>query len=142
MTIDCMSRTVAGSRLKCQEFRGRRGFEERQRKILDVLRGHTNLRVEDATLDVLAMRQLTLVRALLRRGHASQDRIRLELDESESDDRAVLKRLRSLVNEARRRPEWSRLEQPRSRLTDGRRDTVKDRLAEILADALNGSAGG
>ena len=122
--------------------------QSRGRKILDVLRGHTNLRVEDATLDVLAMRQLTLVRALLRRGHASQDRIRLELDESESDDRAVLKRIRPLVNEARRRPEWSRMEQPRSRLTDGRRDTVKDRLAKILADALmppettNGSAGG
>ena len=30
MTIDCMSRTVVGSGLKCQEFRGRRGFEERQ----------------------------------------------------------------------------------------------------------------
>ncbi len=30
MTIICMSQTVAGSGLQCQEFRGRRGFEERQ----------------------------------------------------------------------------------------------------------------
>ncbi len=32
-TIVCMLQTVAGSGLKCQDFCGRRGFEERQREI-------------------------------------------------------------------------------------------------------------
>jgi hypothetical protein len=40
---------------------------------LDRLRGHQALALEEATLALLAARQMLLLRALLRRGHASQD---------------------------------------------------------------------
>ncbi len=110
--------------------------QSRGRRVIDGLRGYTNLHVEEATLDVLATRQLTLVRALLRRGHASQDRIRLETVDCETDAVAVVKRLRQILDEARRRPEWSRLGQPGSGVIDSRRETVKERLATILGEAL------
>ena len=76
------------------------------------------------------------MRALLRRGHASQDRIRLETVDCETDAVAVVKRLRQILDEARRRPEWSRLGQPGSGVIDSRRETVKERLATILGEAL------
>ena len=110
--------------------------QSRGRRVIDGLRGYTNLHVEEATLDVLAMRQLTLVRALLRRGHASQDRIRLEAIDREADAASVVKRLHPALDEARRRPEWSRLGQPGSSMTDSRREKVGERLAADLGDAL------
>ena len=108
----------------------------RGRRVIDGLRGYTNLHVEEATLDVLATRQLTLVRALLRRGHASQDRIRLEAIARETDGAAVAKRLHPALTEARRRSDWSRLGQPGASVMDSRREAARERLATILADAI------
>ena len=113
----------------------------RGRRVIDGLRGYTNLRVEEGILDVLATRQLTLVRALLRRGHASQDRIHLEAIDRETDAASVVKRLHPVFNEARRQPGWSRLGQPGSGVMDGRRETVKERLAAILGEALVHTSG-
>ena len=108
----------------------------RGRRVLDGLRGYTNLHVEDATLGVLASRQLSLVRALLRRGHASQDRIRLESIDREANTGSVVKRVLPGLNEARRRPEWSRLGRDGAGAADGRRDKIRERLAAELAKAL------
>ena len=96
----------------------------------------TDLRVEDATLDVLATRQLALARALPRREHANQDRIGLAAVDREIDGASVVKRLRPSLDEARRRPERSRLERPGTGEIDGRRETVRERLAAILGEAF------
>ena len=108
----------------------------RGRKLIDGLRGYTELRVDDATLDLLAVRHLALVRALLRRGHASQDRIRLEELHREMNAAPQTKALRAALKEARRRPEWSHLAHPGAAVMGGRRGMVKDRLTTIVGDAL------
>jgi hypothetical protein len=48
------------------------------RRLLGRLRGQTELRCDAATLTLLEARQIDLVRALLARGHAAQDPLRLE----------------------------------------------------------------
>jgi hypothetical protein len=53
------------------------------KRLADRMRGFTELRVSDATLRLLAVRQIELVRALLRRGHASRDKIRLNFKGTE-----------------------------------------------------------
>jgi hypothetical protein len=47
------------------------------RRLWDKLRGRTELRCQDATIHLLAARQIHLLKALLRRGHASQTPVRL-----------------------------------------------------------------
>ncbi|MHC4947925.1 MAG: GTPase/DUF3482 domain-containing protein [Planctomycetota bacterium] len=79
------------------------------RRLLDRLRRRTELRCDDATLRLLATRQTALVAALLRRGHASLDPVRV----GESPAATVPAFLRgempaSLVR-ARLRPAWSTL---------------------------------
>ena len=84
------------------------------RRMLDRTRGLTELRCDRATLELLAVRQIVLVRALLRRGHAAMGVVRLQ-GKLGDDGRIRIPRdvLRVLAN-ARVHPQWSRLGVPRS----------------------------
>lgn len=105
-------------------------------QLIDRLSGTSELRADPATLDLLALRELALVRALLRRGHASQDRLRLRQEESGADRSTLTKSLRSPLAEARRRPQWSRFPRAGATGSDGARAAVRDRLADQLYEAL------
>ncbi|MHA7835411.1 MAG: DUF3482 domain-containing protein, partial [Algiphilus sp.] len=73
------------------------------RATLDRLRGQHTLVIAFETLQVLAVRQLQLLAALLRRGHASQRAILL------AEDAGVFPAIDRLLRRARAHPEWSRL---------------------------------
>jgi GTPase Era involved in 16S rRNA processing len=107
----------------------------RGRELLDGLRGYRELRVENQTLALLAHRQIALVRALLRRGHASQERLRLSENDMEEDKGALTQRLLKLLNEARHHSGWSRLS-PNSSLRASDRTEIEEKLTVILLDAL------
>ncbi|HEY1076602.1 MAG TPA: GTPase/DUF3482 domain-containing protein [Fontimonas sp.] len=75
---------------------------------MDRLRGYQEHALEEVTLALLAARQLQLLRALLRRGHASRDPLQ------PADDRGLVKgwpsaALRGAVLRCRAQPEWSTL---------------------------------
>jgi hypothetical protein len=110
----------------------------RGREVVDRLRGYTELRVDDRTLDLLALRQLALVRALLARGHASQDRIRLAEGVSDEANAALAKSLHDVLPEARHRPDWTRLRAKGGAAADGGRGEARERLATRLFEALEG----
>jgi hypothetical protein len=74
------------------------------RRVIDRLRGRTELRVEPATLLVLCAREAALVRSLLARGHASQLPLRIT---GSSQLPAALRRVPAALDQARTRPQWS-----------------------------------
>jgi hypothetical protein len=82
------------------------GLERVGRHALDRVRGYKELTVGDAVLQVLALRQLALVRALARRGHAAQAPLRLDAD-VEKVWRSG--RLPEALHAARAHPDWSGL---------------------------------
>ena len=110
----------------------------RGRRWLDGLRGYSELRASTATLELLARRQVSLVRALLRRGHASQDRIRLVEEDSKDDLSALMRELLGPLKAARRHPEWSSLDRARFDVSDEERAALKQRLTRRLTAALRG----
>ncbi len=73
------------------------------KRVLDRVRGYTELRVGDPTLQLLLAREVALVRALLRRGHASVEPLRL------GDLPTERVRLPDTLREAKASPEWSLL---------------------------------
>ena len=79
------------------------------KRIIDRMRGYTELRCDDATLKVLLSRQLSLVNALLHRGHASV--LPIQLPDHSKSSRSPAARLPAEVDEARIHPHWSRLAQ-------------------------------
>jgi len=108
----------------------------RGREALNSLRGYRELRAEPQTLTLLAVRQIALVRALLRRGHADQERLRLSEEDLKEDKKALGKALIEILGACRRHPDWSRLIQSRSIDRRGGREHVSERVAIILRDAL------
>ncbi|NNF44978.1 MAG: GTPase/DUF3482 domain-containing protein [Phycisphaerales bacterium] len=81
------------------------------RRLYDRLRGRSELRCAETTLRLLALRQIELIRALLRRGHASVDAIRLgETTDGSSEKRPRLPGdLLKQLARAQLFPEWSSL---------------------------------
>ncbi|MHC5002612.1 MAG: GTPase/DUF3482 domain-containing protein [Planctomycetota bacterium] len=88
------------------------------RKIVARARGRSELRVDDRTLRLLAIRQLALMRALLRRGHAAMEPVTVDAAGATSDGigapaaaaAPTLERgLPAPLAEARSRPAWSSL---------------------------------
>ena len=79
------------------------------RRLIDRMRGFSELRCDDATLRLLMVRQIWLVRALLRRGHASVEPIRMDARGEQLRALGKLK-LPSIVADARTHPQWSRLD--------------------------------
>src|SRR5690606_18785831 len=86
-------------------------------RLMGKLRGETELSVDDAVLRLLAVRQLSLIAALERRGHAAQTPIRLGEIDAENFDQALQRELnvwgaQGLTEEpaqARIHPTWSSL---------------------------------
>ncbi|UCD76695.1 MAG: GTPase/DUF3482 domain-containing protein [Phycisphaerales bacterium] len=109
------------------------------RRLLDRAMGMTELRCDDATLSLLRVRQTALIRALLRRGHATQDPMRLEAGEKAAlSDRS----LSVVLREARVHPAWSRLSagpvatHPSPHLPETTREGAVNRLARLLRPKL------
>jgi GTPase Era involved in 16S rRNA processing len=117
-------------------------FESHGRRFADRLRGFTELRLQEPTLRLLAVRQIELVQALLRRGHASQDKIRLQAEAELQRKAWASQRLPDVLLEARVHPEWSRLDRDdRAQIgADRGRSAAVGALAQILETALAGSA--
>lgn len=74
-----------------------------KQRFMSQMRGYTQWHVNDQTLTLLALRQLALVRILLKRGHASQSNVQL----IPSEDKEW--KLPKVLKLARVKPEWSRI---------------------------------
>lgn len=111
------------------------------RRLIDQVRGWTELRGDDGTLQVLLARQSALIQALLRRGHASMDPIRLTDSNKAMFPKSVVRRLPAGLDEARLKPQWSRLSKPPDpiALASPTRRNVQDRLADAIQPILQGS---
>jgi GTPase Era involved in 16S rRNA processing len=112
--------------------------ESHGRWLADAVRGYTRLSVADNALRVLMIRELELVRALLRRGHASQDKIRLAVRAEEGRTDWAKRALPEVLDDARLHPDWSHLNKPvRAAVTsDKRREQARDALSAILEGDL------
>jgi len=106
------------------------------RRIADRLRGFSELRASDATLRLLALRQIALSRALIRRGHAAQEQIRLNAPTEAGQD-WIRGRLPPVLGQAKLNPHWSRLD-PASREDATDRQAARDQLAALLGATLAG----
>jgi hypothetical protein len=125
------------------------------RRLVDRMRGRSELAVDDATLRLLLTRQVMLLRALVRRGHASVNPIRLEplpttdesadhINESSRSKRVssapgVPRRLPVIVDEIRLHPSWSRLQPDANALAlaSGARQNAQQRLADNIAHIVS-----
>jgi len=106
------------------------GADKLGRRLLGRLRGFQELTVDDAVLRLLAMRELALIAALERRGHAAQGPIELTELIAGKADSLRKERLPEDLLEARASPEWSTLTehyQPTAR----RAQAVKRLAAEL-----------
>lgn len=103
------------------------------RKLYDRLRGFSELRVADSTLRLLALRQLALIEALARRGHASQQPIHAALATGKVDWKEG--NLPDEVLQARANPQWSRLNREEVRLDERARLDALARLATRITPA-------
>jgi hypothetical protein len=103
------------------------------KRLADLARGFTELRVNDETLRLLAVRQIELVQALLRRGHASRDKIRIHSKDASKKAWMRLK-LPTVLEKAKVNPAWSRLSRPEIATlgSDSSRFAAKDELARII----------
>lgn len=117
------------------------GADKLGRRMLGRLKGYQELSVDDAVLRLLAIRQLALVQALERRGHAAQGPIQLEslpVDAGAAPDNGALSawrsgRLSNELREARSQPQWSSLDP--DHITGTRREQVIRGLAGKLSNS-------
>jgi GTPase SAR1 family protein len=100
-----------------------------RRRLWDRLHGAAEWRVADGTLRLLAMRQFSLVKALLRRGHAAQTPLASESDRTPRWSRGPLPRP---VREARLKPQWSRMNPAVFDPARGDRQIAVQRLTEEI----------
>lgn len=103
------------------------------RRLIERMRGRRELRCDDATLMLLMKRQLTLVQALLTRGHASMTRMQIghaadaSLPSESNNQRAAPPRLPAQLRKARLHPAWSHLNSAATRdASDTSRHDVGD----------------
>ena len=85
------------------------GADKLGKRLLGRLRGHQELTVDDAVLRLLALRELALVAALERRGHAAQGPIDIGALMEGRDTALRKEKLPEELLEARASPEWSAL---------------------------------
>jgi small GTP-binding protein len=116
--------------------------ESHGRWLGDVVRGYVRVSPRDNTVRVLMVRELELVRALLRRGHASQDKIRLAARSEESRTDWAKHALPETLDEARLHPDWSHMnETDRERAaSDKRREGARNALSAVLESDLAAAA--
>jgi hypothetical protein len=108
------------------------GARTHGRRLYDRARGVNELRCDDATLSLLALRQLALVRALLHRGHASVRAVRLAPPKGSHDGRSLPREIRNVNARARAHPDWSGIGGSIRSLDPGR-----DEAIEQLATAFD-----
>jgi len=108
------------------------------RRIADRMRGFTELHVSDATLRLLALRQIDLVQALLRRGHASQEKISLQAQAASKNNAWTNRKLPEVLARAKVNSNWSRLHATASTLPDAdvRRLSARNELAQVIEMGL------
>jgi len=99
--------------------------------LLDRLSGTTTLTIAEATLKVIAMRELALAVALLHRGHGAMKPI----DLSPWEQRPLPPETVALLRPARREVHWSSLN-GRFFSKGGRREELRDALADRLRPLL------
>lgn len=110
------------------------------RRLMERMRGKRELRCDDATLKLLEARQMSLLGALLRRGHAAQEKLSIETD-AESAGGRLRDRLKGSggihgpLRLARTRPGWSRLGGVIA--GNGGREHAVAELAEILRGSFS-----
>ncbi|HEX5515386.1 MAG TPA: GTPase/DUF3482 domain-containing protein [Gammaproteobacteria bacterium] len=97
-------------------------------RLADRFRGQRELTVDDTVLRLLVLRQVLLVKALERRGHAAVDAIRLDapLDQEWREGK-----LPEVLLRARARPEWSSMNL-KARLEEAERQEQVETLAQQL----------
>ncbi len=100
-------------------------------RLLGKLQGRRELSVDDGVLQLLAVRQLQLLNALLMRGHAAQHSILLD-----GPDAALRQptQLPASLRKARAHPEWSTLN-PQASLAQSERQNLIEALAGALTTA-------
>ncbi len=113
------------------------------RRLVDRLRGHSELAVDDNTVRLLIARQTALLGALLRRGHASVEPIRVAEQPASADSAAAaqhqaLKRVPAVFDDIRLRTHWSRLQSdPNPMALSGQgRQNAQDHLAQEIESVL------
>ena len=109
------------------------------KRLLEKLTGKTQLRTDDATLQLLAARQMDLVKALLQRGHASRDSMKLESDESAESSSKILQRIAGELRSANNKRSWSKLAMTRDHtpfIPSQKRDRLIDDLTVTIEHAL------
>ncbi|VUX47612.1 GTP-binding HSR1-like protein [Candidatus Defluviicoccus seviourii] len=113
-------------------------FGTHGRRIAERLMGINELRVEETTLRLLAVRQIALLDALLRRGHASQEKIRLAAAAGKQQKAWAAQPLPVVLEECRPYPDWSRLggASALDLESDPRRLAARDRLADLIEAAV------
>jgi hypothetical protein len=102
------------------------------------LGGYSELRVDDATLRLLATRNAVLVDALFRRGHASQQPVRLDQKTAAGAAPFDMAPVMAALGTARAHPEWSRIDTAAAvdSGADAARAAARDALAERIAAVL------
>jgi len=114
---------------------------DKGRQLLALVGGYSELRVDDATLRLLAARNAVLVDTLFRRGHASQQPVRLDRKAQAGAAPFDVTPVIGALAGARVHPEWSRIGPtgPVDGGADAARAAARDSLAVRLA-ALLGTA--
>lgn len=137
------------------------GANQWGKRLMGLFAGHLEITIDDPVLQLLALRQLALIRALEQRGHAAlapiDARTLVESPEMSklssladtdtdaadvSDDTASAQTpkntlpdgLQILLHEARSQPQWSTL--GHAPMPDGRRERHVERIARSLAQVL------
>ncbi len=109
------------------------------KRMFDRLRGMTELRCNDGTLQLLAAREVALIRALIRRGHASMQAIRLNEQDRKQESEALPSRAMQILGRARGNPRFSNLPAARSTgssSSDPARHEALFELAETIREAI------
>ncbi len=104
------------------------------KRLMDRARGFTELRCDDATLQLLAVRQATLARALLWRGHASQQPVSLKATGGRGFESGAKRTLLAVLAKAKARGQWSRLatDGASAAISDPARQSVVGEVAALL----------
>ena len=111
-------------------------------RLLNKVRGLAELRIGDASLVLLAARQLALAHALLQRGHADPRPVKLQIRSVERLQSALQAALPDALQAARLYPSWSQLNAQLNHTSairseaNATREATKAKLSELLNAAL------
>lgn len=108
-------------------------------RLLGKLRGEVELSADESVLRLLALRQLRLLQALERRGHAAQQPIQLSAAQIMGDENELAAHLSwrdqalpDMLRQARANPTWSTLDPQYMAAGDERREQAIQRLVAYL----------